>query len=158
MTSLSGRSTAMARGANLQEISQILASSGFTTLRADGMAELAAASNAPSAPATLGNIPVTVAQPSRKEQPAAIGVSPDLPLVEIAEQDMSKCTNCKTCYQQVSELFEKTKIVVDGTTKEVSRVIPGVFDKVAITPDLISRASRVADDCDVEIIQFHQPG
>ena len=71
---------------------------------------------------------------------------------------MSKCTNCKSCYQQVSELFEKTKIVVEGKTKAVSRVIPGVFEKIKITPELVNRASRVADECDVEIIRFHQPG
>ncbi len=39
----------------------------------------------------------------------------------IAEEDLAKCTNCKTCYQDVSELFEKTTIVVDGETKEVGQ-------------------------------------
>ena len=70
---------------------------------------------------------------------------------------MPKCTNCKTCYQDVSELFEKTKIVVDGQPKEVSRVIPGALDKVEITPELIQKCSRVADDCDAEIIRFNRP-
>ena len=78
-------------------------------------------------------------------------------LVEITETDMVNCTNCKTCYQDLSELFEKTKIMVGGSSKEVSRVIPGVFDKIEITQELVQRASRVADDCDVEIIRFHQP-
>ena len=36
-----------------------------------------------------------------------------------------KCINCKTCYQQVPELFEKTTIVVDGAATEVGRMIPG---------------------------------
>jgi pyruvate-ferredoxin/flavodoxin oxidoreductase len=54
-------------------------------------------------------------------------------------------------------LFEKTKIVVDGSAREVSRVIPGVLDRIEITPELVRRASRVADDCDAEIIRFHQP-
>ena len=31
-------------------------------------------------------------------------------LVEITEADQPKCTNCKACYQDVSELFEKTTI------------------------------------------------
>ncbi len=70
---------------------------------------------------------------------------------------MAKCTNCKTCYQDVSELFEKTTIMVAGEAKEVSRLIPGVFDKVKLTPDLVRRASRVAADCDAEIIRFNQP-
>jgi pyruvate-ferredoxin/flavodoxin oxidoreductase len=125
---------------------------------AQGMAELAASSNAPSAATTIGNISVTVAQASAPEQSAALGVPGDLPLVEITVEDMSKCTNCKTCYQQASELFEKTKIVVAGETKEVSRVIPGILEKIEVTPDLINRASRVADDCDVEIIRFNRPG
>ena len=79
---------------------------------------------------------------------------PETSLVEITEEDMAKCTNCKTCYQDVSELFEKDQDHGRWTPKEVSRVIPGVFDKIEITPDLIQRASRVADDCDAEIIRF----
>jgi len=70
---------------------------------------------------------------------------------------MAKCSNCKTCYQDLGELFEKTKIMVDGSPKEVSRVIPGIFESIEITPDLVQRASRVADDCDVEIIRFNAP-
>jgi pyruvate-ferredoxin/flavodoxin oxidoreductase len=80
-----------------------------------------------------------------------------LPLVEITAEDTPKCTNCKTCYQDLSELFERTKIVVDGTPKEVGRVIPGALESVKLTPELIQRASRVADDCDAEIIRFHPP-
>ena len=70
---------------------------------------------------------------------------------------MPKCTNCKVCYQDVSELFEKTTIVVEGASKVVSRVIPGVFDRVELTADLVQRASRVADECDAEIIRFNLP-
>ena len=77
--------------------------------------------------------------------------------VEIADADMPRCTNCKACYQDVSELFEKTTIVVEGAGKVVSRVIPGVFDRVELTPELLQRASRVADECDAEIIRFHPP-
>jgi pyruvate-ferredoxin/flavodoxin oxidoreductase len=124
---------------------------------ARGMAELAASSSAPAAPATIGNIPVSVVTKPTVEKPAEMGATGALPLVEITDEDMSKCTNCKSCYQQASELFEKTKIVVEGETKEVSRVIPGVFEKIELTPDLINRASRVADECDVEIIRFHPP-
>ena len=76
-------------------------------------------------------------------------------LVEITEQDMAQCTNCKTCYEDLGELFEKTTIMVDGESKVVSRVIPGIFDKIKITPELIQRARKVADNCDAEIIRFH---
>ena len=40
---------------------------------------------------------------------------------------------------------------------EVSRVIPGSLAKTELTPELIAKASRIADDCDAEIIQFNQP-
>jgi pyruvate-ferredoxin/flavodoxin oxidoreductase len=43
--------------------------------------------------------------------------------------------------------------VVDGVTKEVGRVIPGVLQKLPVTQELISRASRVAANCDAEIIR-----
>jgi pyruvate-ferredoxin/flavodoxin oxidoreductase len=123
---------------------------------ARGMAELAAASGAPVTP-TVTTVPMSEigAAKTAAQQPALPGAEAG-PLVEITEEDMAKCTNCKTCYQDVSELFEKTKIMVDGQPKEVSRVIPGIFDKIEITPDLILRAQRVADDCDAEIIRYHQ--
>jgi pyruvate-ferredoxin/flavodoxin oxidoreductase len=126
---------------------------------ARGMAELAAASGAPATPMEK-TIPVSVASAAQTaaETPSLEHATQGGgPLVEITEEDLPKCTNCKTCYQDVAELFERTKIVVDGKTKEVSRVIPGIFDKIEITDELVQRASRVADDCDAEIIRFHPP-
>jgi len=126
---------------------------------ARGMAELAAASGAPAKPTDI-KIPVavgSVAQTAVKEVSPALTGEAGGALVEIAEEDMPKCTNCKTCYQDLGELFEKTMIVVEGSTMTVSRVIPGVFDKIEITSDLVARASRVADDCDAEIIRLHLP-
>jgi pyruvate-ferredoxin/flavodoxin oxidoreductase len=121
---------------------------------ARGMSELAAASSAPAGPA-IATVPVSaITTTVRKEAPAP-GAAATGPLVEIT--DITKCTNCKTCYQDVSELFEKTTIMVAGEAKEVSRVIPGIFEKINLTPDLIRRASRVAADCDAEIIRFNQP-
>jgi hypothetical protein len=37
-------------------------------------------------------------------------------------------------------------------------VIPGILDKIEITPELIQRARKVADNCDAEIIRFHNQG
>jgi pyruvate-ferredoxin/flavodoxin oxidoreductase len=125
---------------------------------ARGMAELATASGAPATP--IEQIPVTVASAAQTatQTPAPAPVNQEGgALVEITAEDLPKCTNCKTCYQDLGELFEKTKIVVDGSAIEVSRVIPGVLDRIEITPELVQRASRVADDCDAEIIRFHQP-
>jgi pyruvate-ferredoxin/flavodoxin oxidoreductase len=131
---------------------------------ARGMAELASASGAPAEPATqsisLDAITAarTAVEVQAKAPPAAtLSTGGGATLVEITEEDTPKCTNCKTCYQDLGELFEKTTIMVDGESKVVSRVIPGIFDKIEITPELVQRASRVADDCDAEIISFHPP-
>ena len=122
---------------------------------ARGMSELAAASSAPAGGPSIATVPVSAITTARQEAPGAAPGGAGRPLVEITE--IAKCTNCKTCYQDVSELFEKTTIVVAGDAKEVSRVIPGILDKIKPTPDLIRRASRLASDCDAEIIRFHQP-
>ena len=45
----------------------------------------------------------------------------------LAEEDVPKCNNCKTCYQELGELFEKTRIVVDGVAREVGHLIPGAL-------------------------------
>jgi pyruvate-ferredoxin/flavodoxin oxidoreductase len=82
----------------------------------------------------------------------------DLPLVEITDEDMPLCTNCKTCYQDLGELFELTRVMVDGKPKEVSRVKPGALEAIELTPELIQRAKKVADNCDAEIIRFHHQG
>jgi pyruvate-ferredoxin/flavodoxin oxidoreductase len=126
---------------------------------ARGMAELAASSGAPAAAASpMGAVSVAVAPPSSAAAPAEEVPAGDLPLVEITEDDMALCTNCKTCYEDLGELFELIKIMVDGKPREVSRVKPGVLDTIEITPELIQRAKKVADNCDAEIIRFHNPG
>ena len=68
-------------------------------------------------------------------------------------EDPAKCTNCKTCYQDLSELFEKTRIVVDGESREVGRLIPGILERITPTPELKSRIKRVSANCDAEIIR-----
>jgi len=125
---------------------------------ARGMAELAAAAGAPATP-SIQTIPVSeiTTRAGTETAPETAPGGAGAPLVEITPDDQPKCTNCKTCYQDLSELFEKTKIMVDGKPKEVSRVIPGVLEKIQITPELVQKASRVADDCDAEIIRFHRP-
>jgi pyruvate-ferredoxin/flavodoxin oxidoreductase len=119
---------------------------------AKAMSELAASSNAPAASGFGGTMfatapaaaPAAVAAPKPNGQAGAI--------VTLAEEDMAKCTNCKTCYQDLGELFEKTKIVVDGQTKEVGHLIPGALDHIAVTPELKARIAKVSANCDAEII------
>jgi pyruvate-ferredoxin/flavodoxin oxidoreductase len=75
------------------------------------------------------------------------------PIVFIDPEDQKTCNDCKTCYQELPQLFERTKIVVDGKALDVAQVIPGAVDKVEITPELEKRIQRVKNTCDAEIIQ-----
>ncbi len=74
-------------------------------------------------------------------------------LVTLAPEDQVKCTNCKTCYQDLPELFEKTRMVIDGESREVARLIPGALERVTVTPELKARIKRVSANCDAEIIR-----
>ena len=137
------RETVTAREASLDTIAR-------------AMSELAAASDAPVGGMAAALAPFGGAQASAA--PAAVAAAVQASgngagLATIHDEDLAKCTNCKTCYQQVSELFERTTIVADGVPKEVAHTIPGAFARVKITPELVSRVARVAANCDAEIIQ-----
>jgi pyruvate-ferredoxin/flavodoxin oxidoreductase len=134
------RETVTAREASLDTIAR-------------AMSELAAASNAPVGGLATALGPFTGEPAPVVTAPAAAASVHTPVLATIHEDDVAKCTNCKTCYQQVSELFEKTTIVADGVPKEVAQPIPGAFAKVKVTPELVSRVARVAANCDAEIIQ-----
>ena len=118
---------------------------------ANGLAELAMAAGPVEADQT---IPVRQIHDSPSEH--KVEVTTKQPLVEINEQQQSQCTDCKTCYQQLPELFEKTTIVDNGKAKQVASIIPGVLDKIQITRELIARAQHIADECDAEIIQVNR--
>jgi len=116
---------------------------------ARAMSELAASSNAPVngfGGLALGGAPA--AAPAAATPAATNGGG----VVSLAEEDVPKCSNCKTCYQELPELFEKTKIVVDGSPKEVGHLIPGAIAKVKVTPELKTKVARVAANCDSEIV------
>jgi pyruvate-ferredoxin/flavodoxin oxidoreductase len=117
---------------------------------ARAMSELAASSNAPAA-TSFGA--VGFGAPAAAPAPAAAAPASDRPLVTLDEADLPKCTNCKSCYQDLSELFEKTRIIVDGETREVAHLIPGALERVTITPELRARVARAAANCDAEIIR-----
>jgi pyruvate-ferredoxin/flavodoxin oxidoreductase len=118
---------------------------------ARAMSELAASSKAPPSDgfAALMSGGSAVATPAA---PPAAKASNGSALVTLADEDIVKCTNCKSCYQDLGELFEKTRIVVDGVTKDVARLIPGALDRIEITSELKSKIARVAANCDAEII------
>ena len=141
----------------LQQRYQQAVSAQETTLDsiARAMSELAASSNAPSNGALAaalapfgGGAPAPAAAAPAK---ALNGSGAGLPFIH--DDDVAKCTNCKTCYQQVGEVFEVTRIIVDGAPKEVAHTIPGVLANLQITPELKARVARVAANCDAEIIR-----
>jgi pyruvate-ferredoxin/flavodoxin oxidoreductase len=114
---------------------------------ARAMSELAASSKAPAA----SGIGIALGGAAPAAAPAAAAASNGGGAVTM-DEDNSKCTNCKTCYTQLPELFEKTKIVVNGSPKDVAHMIPGAAAKVAVTAELKSKAARVVANCDAEII------
>jgi pyruvate-ferredoxin/flavodoxin oxidoreductase len=124
---------------------------------ARAMSELAAASSAPPAAlatalAPFGGSPAAkpAASVAAAPAPAAEGAPG---LMYIRDEDVAKCVNCKTCYQQMPELFEMTTIVEDGAAKEVGRMIPGVLARTKVTPELVAKVARIAANCDSEIIR-----
>ncbi|MGF1704118.1 2-oxoacid:acceptor oxidoreductase family protein [Photobacterium makurazakiensis] len=120
---------------------------------ANGLAELAMTAGSFSPEQTIPVTQLEVAQSVATDSTSSL----KQPLVSISEEEQGECTDCKTCYQQLGELFEKTTIVDNGIAKVVSRVIPGSLDNIAVTDELLSRASRIADECDAEIIHFNAP-
>ncbi|MDR3474115.1 MAG: pyruvate-flavodoxin oxidoreductase, partial [Devosia sp.] len=117
---------------------------------ARGMSQLASSSKAP---ANGGGIALDVMPAATTAAPAAAPANGADVLVSIAPEDQSKCTNCKTCYQDLSDIFEKTRIVVDGAAKEVARIIPGALERVTATPELKARIAKIAANSDAEIIR-----
>ena len=121
---------------------------------ARAMADLAAASTAltPGVPALGLSAPVPhAAAPATAPVSGGVAVA-DAP-VHLDPADQPRCTDCKTCYQEIPELFEPTKAIIDGVPRDVARLIPGALDRVQVTPDLVRRIQRVVANCDAEIIR-----
>ena len=121
---------------------------------ARAMSELAAASKAQVGNGTVIPImPVSGAPAAPAACGATSATAVSEAIVTYDEADQAKCTNCKTCYQDLSELFEKARIVVDGEARDIGRLIPGALERVTVTPELKSRIKRVSANCDAEIIR-----
>ena len=121
---------------------------------ARAMSELAASSKAQVGNGTVIPImPVSGAAASACAPAASTSAAVSDALVVYDVADQVKCTNCKTCYQDLSELFEKTRIVVDGESREVGQLIPGALERITVTPELKARIKRVSANCDAEIIR-----
>ena len=118
---------------------------------ARAMSELAASSKAQFGNGTM--IPIVPAGAAQTAAPAVVSAPAAGSDAIVTIEDSTKCTNCKTCYQDISEIFEKTRIVVNGESREVARIIPGVLERITVTPELKSRIQRVSANCDAEIIR-----
>lgn len=115
---------------------------------ARAMSELAASSKAPAA----GGIGLALGGAAAAAPAAAAPAAGGDAVVGFDDANIAKCTNCKTCYTQLPELFEKTKIVIDGSPKEVAHLIPGAATKVKPTAELKGKVAKVAANCDAEIV------
>jgi pyruvate-ferredoxin/flavodoxin oxidoreductase len=122
-------------------------------LIAQAMADLATSSEAPpGGPLQLGlGFGGPAGAPAPTGAPAATAVA-DRP-IWLDPDDLGKCNDCATCYQELPQLFEKATIVADGVQRTVGRMKPGSLDGLEVTPELATRIARVKATCDAEIIQ-----
>ena len=118
------------------------------------MAELAASSKAPVG-GLSGMIPLVSAASAASTAPAAApAVQTDAAdEAPVTIEDPTRCTNCRTSNQDIPELFQKTRIVVNGEAREAGNLIPGILSRVTVTPELMARIKRVSANCDAEIIR-----
>ncbi|MGC3955729.1 MAG: hypothetical protein QM804_16010 [Propionicimonas sp.] len=118
---------------------------------AQAMADLATSSGAPvGGPLQLGlGVGGPMAVPAAPAAATAVAERP----IWLAEEDLPKCNDCATCYQELPQLFEKATVVVDGKPQTVGRMREGSLDNLEVTPELAARIARVKATCDAEIIQ-----
>ncbi|MEA5116232.1 MAG: hypothetical protein VB036_01295, partial [Propionicimonas sp.] len=120
---------------------------------AQAMADLATSSGAPvGGPLQLG-----LGMPGPFPAPAAVPAAATTAVAErpiwLAEEDLPRCNDCATCYQELPQLFEKATVVIDGAPRTVGRMREGSLDNLEVTPELAARIARVKATCDAEIIQ-----
>ena len=120
---------------------------------ARALSELAASGpGVAAAPAFAPAASVTAAGPVSAPR-QALAEAEQRQVVQLLEDDRSLCTDCKTCYQEMPELFEATQVIVDGAVVHAARMIPGALDRLPLTPENLARIRKVIDNCDSEIIR-----
>ncbi len=117
---------------------------------ARAMSELAA--SGPGAAPSLRAASAAPA-PAASGTRAAVAACAPAHAVHLREEDRTLCTDCKTCYQEMPELFESVDVVEDGQTRRLARLIPGALDKLELSPENLARIRKVIDNCDSEIIR-----
>ncbi len=120
---------------------------------AQAMADLATSSAAPAGnPLHLGLLGGGSAMATAPAAAPAATATTERP-IWLDVEDLSKCNDCATCYQELPQLFEKATIVVDGEPRTVGRMLPEALEGLALTDELSARMSRVKATCDAEIIK-----
>ena len=130
---------------------------------AEAMSSLATSSRAPvgvgsAAPGDAGRagMPAAPAGPAPRRAVRARSAPAAAPAgrpVHLGEEDIPKCNDCNTCYQELPQLFEPHSIVIDGSGAEGRPDDPRRPGQVELTPELLKRIDRVKKTCDAEIIQ-----
>ena len=121
---------------------------------ARAMSELAASGPGVAVAPLFAPAPVAAPAGSAVSAPRqALAEAEGTQVVQLLEDDRSLCTDCKTCYQEMPELFETTQVIEDGALRQVARMIPGALEKLPLTPETMARIRKVIDNCDSEIIR-----
>lgn len=107
------------------------------------------------APASSQNsaVPPATTPPGSTQAGAPEASTEPRPAVTLSEDDVHLCNDCKTCYQELPELFEPVRSIVDGEARTVARLIPGALEKLTLTPEIEARIQKVVDNCDGEIVK-----
>jgi pyruvate-ferredoxin/flavodoxin oxidoreductase len=104
------------------------------------------------APAHPAPAPAATA-PAPAASASGLGAKPAGAAIFLSDDDIVRCTDCATCYQELPELFERSTILVDGAAKQVSKFKPQGLAGLTVTPELQAKFDRVKATCDAEIIQ-----
>ncbi|MFZ0530214.1 MAG: hypothetical protein WAL91_06730, partial [Propionicimonas sp.] len=86
------------------------------------------------------------------EQPQPAAAEAERP-IWLDPEDIARCNDCATCYQELPQLFEKATIVVEGESRTVGRLKLEALVGLDLNPELAARIARVKATCDAEIIQ-----
>ncbi|MDY2940815.1 MAG: 2-oxoacid:acceptor oxidoreductase family protein [Varibaculum sp.] len=96
-----------------------------------------------------GRVGSTADAPGRSD---AAAEDPNKPPFFYDPATVVKCTDCKTCYQELPEFFQASTEIIDGKPTPVATLIPGSIENVQVTEEMRGRIAKVIANCDAEII------
>lgn len=114
------------------------------------MSQLASSTDA--TPVGLPGFGVPVGAPPASAPAAAPVAAPASSAIVSQSENLKLCNDCKTCYQEIPELFERTTVLIDGEPRQIGRIKPDAVAAAELTDELKRKIRKVADNCDGEII------